>query len=256
VKSVISYVALVAVILTVYSCFEIVGVEIQNAPEESFPFIEVIYNSNSGWHTVFDKTKILNKVNTDTVELEYFQLYENGVVLYSWSQDTSDILHIDYEPKTNMSYSIKVKFKGFEEIRSNVQTMYTKPILDTCYQLGEIIVCHWESQDEEAGYYIQYTKPWLDGRNIPHPDIIRSSGSELPELMNYAFDTPFRDSSTDITLNRLSDGLINFYESIEEYQLTYDDGTTDPGWIYTNLTEGYGVFGFIAQSDTLRLDIK
>lgn len=255
-KRVLSYVALVSFILTVYSCFEIVSVDIQNAPEESFPFIEVIYNSNSGWHTVFDKTKILNKVNTDTVELEYFQLYENEVAVYSWSKDTSDNLQIDYEPKTNMSYSIKVKFRGFEEIRSDEQTIYSRPVIDTCYQLDEIIICHWENQDEEAGYYIQYTNTWLDVRTMRRPDIIRSSGSDLPEFMSDAFDTPFRDSSTDITLNRLSDGLIKFYDSIEEYQQIYDDGTRDPGWIYTNLSEGYGVFGFIAQSDTLRLDIK
>src|SRR5690606_2761412 len=181
--------------------------------------------SNTGWQSIFEKTKILNKENNDTVVLEYFQLYDNDVAVYSWSKDTSDNLQIDYEPKTNMSYSIKVKFRGFEEIRSDEQTIYSRPVIDTCYQLDEIIICHWENQDEEAGYYIQYTNTWLDVRTMRRADIVRGSGWDLPEFMSDAVDTPFRASSTDITLNRLSGGLIKCYDSIEGYRQCYDEGS-------------------------------
>lgn len=54
-------------ILSLFSCFEIVRLDVQNTPEESFPFIEVVYNSNTGWQTIFDKTRLLNTEKTDSV---------------------------------------------------------------------------------------------------------------------------------------------------------------------------------------------
>ncbi len=59
-----------------------------------------------------------------------------------------------------------------------------------------------------------------------------------------------------VTLNRISDGLIEFYDSIDQYRQSFDDGTSDPPFIYTNMNSGFGVFGFVSQSDTVKVIVK
>ncbi len=243
-------------ILSLFSCFEIVRLDVQNTPEESFPFIEVVYNSNTGWQTIFDKTRLLNTEKTDSVELEYFQLYENDEMVYFWPNDMHNSLYIDYIPKPDQSYHVVAKIIGFDEIESDVQTIYPKPILDTCYVLDDIIVCTWKNPDRDAGYYIQYTSDSSTGSYRRRPEIIKTKESDLPEILSYSFNVPFRASEISISLSRLSDGLIEFYDSLEKYDRTYDDGTTDPERFYSNLSEGFGVFGLVSQSDSLRLKIK
>ncbi len=164
--------------LNLFSCFEIVDVDLKDIDGRVFPYIELIYNSNGGWETVISTTKNFNKKNSDVVELEYIKLYEEGTQVYSGMEDS-----LNYSPVVDKRYSVKVKLKGYEEIESDKQIYNAIPDVDTCLVLVNTVLCTWTNDDPEAGYYVQVFDPSGNPGYYKRPDIVKSLGDDLPERL-------------------------------------------------------------------------
>ncbi|GAA5221229.1 hypothetical protein [Membranihabitans marinus] len=232
---------------TLTSCLETITLELAHPPGLSFPYIEVIHYSKHGWEILITPTKRADNGQSISFDIEYITLYEGEQAVYTNSQSQTDKTDILYQPIEGKIYSLGVKIKGSDEFRSKPQLYEGSIRIDSILVNRDIVAFNWTNRDVKGEYLITEVNKDGDYNNkISFSDIISNTDTKIPSTLTHVLDL-HRDT-TYFILNKPSSDVITFLESVSEFHSTFDDGVADPHQVYSNFESGFGIFGFIGQS--------
>ncbi len=239
--------------MAISGCEEFVDVNIHPPKESNTPFVEVIYNSVFGWTiTIDNRTKVEQTPNDNLhiLVINNLKLFENDSLVFEIMEDVkTDELDITYNPRSGFYYKIEIDVMGYETIVSE-EVYFQHPILlDNYIFTGDSGYLRWLSTMEEVALVVRfiYDGHYRNDRYNYDYDLVPFT-CDINQYCTAVSDNFNQRDTMQIHCITISKELESYVKDQWYNHLITDQSFQDPKPMYSNLSNGFGIFTFEAMS--------